>query len=92
MDPVKVTYDEEEIRGKTLEDKVNFLIKIAFLNYNTLATQHVVIFGNGDPKKGLCYKVDMHGTMITWMWRIAVPTFTFVAGVLMTHITGMKFW
>lgn len=60
MNPVKITYEKDDIYDKPDSDKLNFLIDIAFANHEQLIKQGLTLYGNGDsamPEKigGYCY-------------------------------------
>lgn len=67
VEPIKITLSEEDVQRKTDSEKLSDLVKIAFANHQLLSDHGLILFGNGDPKKGLCFKVDSQGTRLNWL-------------------------
>jgi hypothetical protein len=88
MEPVKIELNESDLQTKTDSEKLNLLVKIAFMNHDTLQQQSVVLFGNGDPTKGICSKVAMQGSLIKWMIGVFSTCATVIAGIIVKHIMG----
>jgi hypothetical protein len=87
-DAVKVELTEEKIEGMTDSEKLSTLIRIAFANHTRLNEQNLILFGNGDPKKGLCFKVAMQGTRLNWLIGILSVAGVALIGAVITHIVG----
>jgi hypothetical protein len=67
VNPVTIELNVEDVKKKTLEEKVDVLVDIAFANHTLLADHGLIIFGNGNPEKGLCFKVNTQGTRLNWL-------------------------
>lgn len=67
VDSVKIEVEKDDVYEKSDSEKLNFLIDIAFSNHKQLSTQGKTLFGNGDPKAGLCYRVESQGTLLKWL-------------------------
>lgn len=88
VETVKIELNEEDVIQKTDSEKLNTLIKIAFANHQQLAQQGMILFGNGDPKSGLCYKVALQGSKLGWLITAVSIVSSFVVGTLVKHIIG----
>jgi len=67
VESVKIEMSEEDVQAKTDSEKLSALVKIAFANHEQLAKQGRILFGNGRPKDGLCFKVESQGTRLNWL-------------------------
>jgi len=88
MEPVRIELNEEDVQGKSDSEKLGILVKIAFANHKTLVEQGLALFGNGDPKKGVCYKVAFQGSMLNWVLGIFSGVSVIVIGILVKHVMG----
>lgn len=70
MNPVKITYEKEDIYEKSDSEKLNILLDIAFSNHEQLVNQGLTLYGNGDPTKGLCSQLDKQRTRLNWLLAI----------------------
>ena len=64
---IKIELTKDEVQRKTDSEKLTDLVDIAFANHKLLSDHGKIIFGNGDPTKGLCYKVETQGTRLNWL-------------------------
>ena len=64
---IKIELTEEDVQRKTDSEKLSDLVKITFASHKLLADHGEIIFGNGDPQKGLCFKVATQGTRLNWL-------------------------
>ncbi len=67
VNPVQIELNVEDVKKKSLDQKVDVLIDIAFANHTLLGDHGLIIFGNGDPTKGLCFKVNTQATRLNWL-------------------------
>ena len=67
VEPINIQLTEEDVQRKTDSEKLTDLVKISFANHQLLTDHGKIIFGNGDPKRGLCFKVETHGTRLNWL-------------------------
>lgn len=79
VESVKIEMTEEDVQKKTDSEKLSDLVKIAFANHEQLAKQGRILFGNGRPKDGLCFKVETQGTRLNWL--IAILSAVGIAGM-----------
>ncbi len=79
VDAVKIEMTEEDVQSKTDSEKLSALVKIAFANHEQLAKQGRILFGNGRPKDGLCFKVETQGTRLNWL--IGILSALGIAGI-----------
>jgi hypothetical protein len=85
-DTIKVEFDYSDIQGKTPDQKIDLLLKIAWSNHNILQQHGKILFGNGEA--GLCdvARENKRGLkLIYWLFFGAASGF---AGVLYTHLMG----
>ena len=87
-DAVKVELTEEKIEEMTDSEKLSTLIRIAFANHTRLNEQSLIIFGNGNPQKGLCYQVGILNTKVKWMIAILSPIGVAVLAIVGKIIIG----
>ena len=83
---VKISLDVEDILSKSLEKQVKYLVKVAFLNHQTLKEHGRILFGDGDPAKGLCSVVDLHTKSTKALWACFVGAVTGFAGWIAYHL------
>ena len=88
MEPVKIEITESAIEAMTDSEKLSTLIKIAFRNADILNKQGEILFGNGDPSKGICSKVAMQGSLLKWMIGVFSTCATIITGIIIKHIMG----
>lgn len=79
VESVRVEMTEEDVQSKTDSEKLSALVKIAFANHEQLSKQGRILFGNGRPKDGLCFKVESQGTRLSWL--ICILSALGVAGI-----------
>jgi hypothetical protein len=65
--PVKVELSQNAVEEMSDSEKLNALVHIAFANHEQLSKQGLILFGNGDPQKGLCSIVDKQRTRLNWL-------------------------
>ena len=70
MNPVKITYEKDDIYEKSDSEKLNILLDIAFSNHEQLVNQGLTLYGNGDPAKGLCSQLATQRTRLNWLLAI----------------------
>ena len=70
MNPVKITYEKDDIYDKSDSEKLNILLDIAFSNHEQLVNQGLTLYGNGDPAKGLCSQLATQRTRLNWLVAI----------------------
>jgi len=70
MNPVKITYEKDDIYEKSDSEKLNILLDIAFSNHEQLVNQGLTLYGNGDPQKGLCSQLATQKTRLNWLLAI----------------------
>lgn len=85
-EPIKIEFNEKELLKKTDSEKLDLLIKISFENHQQLFEQGLVLFGNGDPRHGLIYKVCFQKALVKWLSTAFAAVTAFVVGVLIKHI------
>jgi hypothetical protein len=88
VEPVKIELTEEDVQKKTDSEKLTDLVKIAFANHAQLSRQGIILFGNGNPKESICYKVAFHTSLINWLWGAFSGVSVVVFGILVKHIMG----
>ena len=90
MADVKIDLNEDDIQKMSDSQKLGALVKVAFANHNLLIDHGKIIFGNGDPEKGLCFQVANHSTILkqisTIMWWIIGIFGSVTAGVIIVLI------
>jgi hypothetical protein len=64
---IAVNLTEENVQKKTDSEKLSALVQIAFATHEQVVKQGLTLYGNGDPQKGLCYKVGSQGTRLSWL-------------------------
>jgi len=80
---IKIELNEEEVLRQSDPEKINALVKLQFASHKLLSDHGEIIFGNGDPKKGLCFKVETQGTRLNWLIAIlSVFGIAFIGTVL----------
>lgn len=81
VEPVKIELTEEDVQAKSDSDKLTDLVKIAFSNHEQLLKQGRILFGNGRPKDGLCFKVENQCVRLNWLIAIlsTIGTITLAA-------------
>ena len=67
VNPIKVEMEIQDVLQMDVDQKLSALVKIAFSNHAQLTEQGKILFGNGEPKKGLCHKVAFQGALLQWM-------------------------
>jgi len=85
MDEIKIAYDIEDISTKTESEKLDLLLKIAFVNHRTLNEHGKILFGNG--KQGLCDIARFNSKAINGLWAVFVIAIIGFAGILFTHLS-----
>lgn len=85
MDEIKIAYDIEDISTKTESEKLDLLLKIAFVNHRTLNEHGKILFGNG--KQGLCDITRFNSKAINGLWAVFVIAIIGFAGILFTHLS-----
>jgi len=85
MEEIKIAYDMEDISGKSESDKLDLLLKIAFVNHKTLNEHGKILFGNG--KQGLCDIARFNTKAINGLWAVFVIAVIGFASILFTHIS-----
>jgi hypothetical protein len=86
MEPVKIELNEEDLKGKTDSEKLDTLIKIAFSNHEQLLKQGLILFGNGNPEKGLCHQVAYQGKFVKWVVGVGSFIGAGAIGMLTSHL------
>ena len=83
MSDFNIELNENEIAQMSDTNKLNTLLKVAYLNHKLLDEHGKIIFGNGDPQAGLCFKLeehkkilDRHDSIFKWMVGL------FTAGII----------
>ena len=83
MADFNIELNEDEIQHMSDTNKLNTLLKVAYANHRLLDEHGKIIFGNGDPKAGLCFQVeehkkilDRHDSIFKWMVGL------FTAGII----------
>lgn len=66
---IKIAFDMEDIEIKTDSEKLNLLLRIAYMNHSKLLEHGSILFGNG--KKGLCERVRVHEKGL-WLFFICL--------------------
>lgn len=84
-EPIRIELTEDDVQKQTDSEKLSSLVKIAFANHTLLADHGEIIFGNGDPKKGLCFKVETQGARLNWLIGI-------LSAVGLTGLAGLISW
>ena len=85
MDEIKIAYDMEDISNKSESEKLDLLLKIAFVNHKTLNEHGKILFGNG--KQGLCDIARSNRTAINGLWAVFVLAILGFASVLFAHVS-----
>jgi len=85
VNPVRIELNKEEIKSKTDSEKLDVLVDIAFANHTQLTEQGLLLYGNGDPKKGLCFKVATTTTRLNWLIAILSAIGTLCLGGFITY-------
>jgi hypothetical protein len=85
MDEIKIAYDMEDISNKSESEKLDLLLKIAFVNHKTLNDHCKILFGNG--KQGLCDIARFNSKAINGLWAVFVIAIIGFAGILFTHLS-----
>lgn len=67
VNPVKIELNVEDVQNMSDSEKLSHLVKIAFANHTLLGEHGLILFGNGDPSKGLCFKVNTQSTRLNWL-------------------------
>lgn len=80
MAEIKIAYDEEDIKNRSDSEKLNLLIKIAFVNHRTLAEHGKILFGNG--KSGICDQVRQNYKGIRVVYGLLVIVLAAIAGMV----------
>jgi hypothetical protein len=88
MDGVKVELNEGDLLQMTDSEKLIYLIKIALMNRTDLNTQNKILFGNGDPKKGLCSQILSLGLHIKGIWATIGVGGGIILAILVRHVIG----
>jgi hypothetical protein len=90
MTDVRIELNENDVQNMTDSQKLGSLVKIAFANHNLLSEHGKIIFGNGDPQKGLCFQVAEHSSFLKQLskglwWMVGVFG-TVLSGVIIVLI------
>ena len=88
VNPVTIELKEEEVHRQTDSEKLTSLVRIAFANHQLLDEHGKILFGNGDPTKGLCYKTNLLASKINWFMGITTTGGGIIIGLLVKHIMG----
>lgn len=64
---VRIAFEEADVHKMSDSEKLSSLVKISFANHKLLSDHGEIIFGNGDPKSGLCFKVATQGIRLNWL-------------------------
>lgn len=80
MTEIKIAYDEEDITGKSDSEKLNLLLKIAFVNHRTLADHGKILFGNGTA--GLCDKVRSNSRSLQVVYGLLIIELVAIVGMV----------
>lgn len=64
---IEVELTKEEVLRQSDTDKVNSIIKIAYAIHENVLIQHKILFGNGEPKAGLCFQVALTRSHLNWL-------------------------
>lgn len=78
---IKIEFDMEDIASKTVDEKLTLLLRIAFLNHETLKSHGKLLYGNGE--SGICDMTRSHGHAIKAIWAILM--------ILVAGIVGLAF-
>lgn len=84
-DMINVELSEEDILKMSMEEKINCLLKIAFMNRNTLADHDKIFYGNG--KKGLVPLMQGHGYYLAGLWATVIGGGGILIAVVVNHIS-----
>lgn len=85
-DAIKIEFNVEDIEGKTQDEKLTLLLKIAFANHTTLNQHGKILFGNGE--QGICDRTRAHGKALIAMWTLMVGSIAGFASWMFIHLTG----
>lgn len=88
VNPVRIALDKDEVKSKTDSQKLDVLVDIAFANHEQLTEQGLILYGNGDPTKGLCFKVNSQGTRLNWLIGILSAVGITALGIVATCLVG----
>lgn len=67
-DEIRISFDIDDIQDKSDSDKLDLLLKIAFVNHRTLTEHGKLLFGNG--KEGICDTVRTTQKAVKAMWGL----------------------
>jgi len=76
---VKMELTKEDIKAAPMDEKMNFLIDIAFGNYKRTSEIYKTLNGNGC--RGLCDRVYANETWIKVLW-------IFISALILTMASG----
>lgn len=79
---IRVELTEEQIEKSSYSEKLDLLVKIAFETYREQVLQGKLLYGNGNPRDGLCYKVATTSTKLNWLIAILSACGTLMLGGL----------
>lgn len=88
VNPVSIELNKEDVQGRTDSEKLSILVEIAFANHELLTEHGLVLFGNGNPEKGICHKVAMQCTRLNWLIGILSGVGLAIMGGIITYIVG----
>lgn len=86
--PIRIEVTEEQVKAKSDSEKLDLLVGIAFANRIDLLKQHKLLFGNGNPKEGLCFRVAVTATRLNWLIGILSVVAIAALGVIGSIISG----
>ena len=69
-DGIRIKFDQTDIDRKSDSEKLSLLLKIAFVNHETLQNHSEILFGNG--KQGICDQVRENCKGLKAMWAIVL--------------------
>ena len=93
MADFNIELKEDEIQHMSVTNKLNTLLKISYANHklleehgNTIVEYSKIIFGNGCPETGLCFKVAEHEKVLNrhdsiFKWMVGLFTAGIVAAM-----------
>jgi hypothetical protein len=64
---VIIDLSESDVHCQSDSEKLTSLVKIAFANHKLLDDHGTILFGNGDPKKGMLFKVEALNLRVGWL-------------------------
>lgn len=83
---IKIELTEEKVNQSTDSEKLDLLVKIAFETYREQVAQGKLLYGNGNPKEGLCYKVATTSTKLNWL----IAILSACGGIMLSALVAIK--